>query len=319
MPDAKTVMPIVIRIAVGTYKHTAALKSGRIKSSKLCLEFADVSPINRAFARMVREESFDVCEMAIATFLQAKAYGKPLVLLPVTLAARFQEGALLCRVADNAIRGPADLVGCRIGVRAYSQTTGMWLRGILAKDYGVQPDEVRWVTFEDAHVAEYRDPSWAERAAAGTDMLAMLRAAELDAVVAGNDMPDDVHLRTVFPDPAEAGEAFQRRHGFVPVNHMVTVRRELAESRPDVISELLRMFRDAAAASSPQDGGHAPLPMGRVALQPAIDLALHYSAEQGLLPRHLGAEEVWEGLPDKGWPGLAYAHEANSTSLENDQ
>jgi 4,5-dihydroxyphthalate decarboxylase len=307
----------VLRAAVGTYKHTAALKSGQVASARLRLDFADVSPVNRAFAPMVREGRFDVCEMAIATFLQAKAYGKPLVLLPVTVAARFQEGALLCRATDRALRGPADLAGRRVGVRAYSQTTGMWLRGILAEDHGVRPEQVRWVTFEDAHVAEYRDPPWAERAPASADMLAMLRAGELDAVVVGNDGPNDLRLRTVFPDPAEAGEAFRRRHGFVPVNHLVTVRRELAESRPDLVAELLRMFREAQAASPPDAGGRDPLPMGRAALQPAIDLALRFSVEQGLLPRRLGAEEVWEGLPPEDRPGLAATREATRTPLEN--
>ncbi len=288
--------PPVLRAAVGAYKHTAALRSGQVASAKLRLEFADVPPINRAFAPMVREGRFDVCEMAIATFLQAKAYGKPLVLLPVTMAARFQEGALLCRAADSAIRGPAGLAGRRVGVRAYSQTTGMWLRGILADGHGVRPDAVRWVTFEDAHVAEYRDPPWAERAPAGTDMLAMLRAGELDAAVVGNDVPNDPGLRSVFPDPAAAAEVFWHKHGFVPVNHLITVRRELAE-RPDLIAELLRMFRDAKAAAPPGAGGRDPLPAGRAALRPAVELALCFSAEQSLLPRHLGTEEVWEGLP----------------------
>jgi len=287
----------VLRAAVGAYKHTAALRSGQVASPRLRLDFADVSPISRAFAPMVREGRFDVSEMAIATFLQARACGKPLVLLPVTLAARFQEPALLCRTGSD-IRGPTDLAGRRVGVRAYSQTTGMWLRGILAGDHGVPPEGVRWVTFEDAHVAEYRDPPWAERAPAGADMLAMLRAGDLDAVVVGNDVPDDPGLRTVFPDPAAAGEAFWRRHGFVPVNHLLTVRRDLADTRPDLVAELLRMFRAAKAAASVASGERDTLPMGRVALRPAIALALRYSAEQGLLPRPLDATEVWDGLPD---------------------
>jgi len=282
----------VLRAAVGTYPHTAALKSGQVSSTRLRLDFADVSPINRAFAPMVRDGRYDVSEMAIATFLQAKAYGKPLVLLPVTLAARFQEPALLCRV-DSDMNSPADLAGRRVGVRAYSQTTGMWLRGILAEDHGVRPDTVHWVTFEGAHVAEFCDPLWAVRAPAGADMLALLRAGELDAVIVGNDAPDDPGLRTVFPDPAAAGEAFRRRHGFVPVNHLLTVRRDLAETCPDLVGELVRMFRDAAAAAP----GSGALPMGRTALQPAVDLALRYSAAQGLLPRTLGPDEVWEGLP----------------------
>src|SRR5215211_960643 len=163
---------LVLRTAIGRYPHTSALRDGRVSSDLTALDLDEIAPINRAFAPMVREGRFDVSEMAIATFLQAKAHGKPLVLLPVVLAARFQEGALLCR-ADGAIRGPADLAGRRVGVRAYSQTTGMWLRGVLAEGHGVRPEGVRWVTFEDAHVAEYRDPPWAERAPVGTDMLAM--------------------------------------------------------------------------------------------------------------------------------------------------
>lgn len=295
MPEAEAGAPATLRAAIGSYAHTQALRSGRVASAGLRLEFADISPVNRAFAPMVRMLRFDLCEMAIVTFLQARSYGKPLVLLPVTLAARFQEQALLCRT-DSDICGPADLAGRRVGLRAYSQTTGMWLRGILADDYDLRPEAVRWITFEDAHVAEYRDPSWAERAPPGKQLLPMLRAGALDAVILGNDMPDDPNLRTVFPDPAAAAAAFWRKHRFVPVNHMLTIRRELAATRPELVAELLRMFGDAKAAAPPE-AGRDSLPMGRAALRPAIDLALRYATEQGLLPCPMDAEAVWEGLP----------------------
>jgi 4,5-dihydroxyphthalate decarboxylase len=290
--------PLVLRAALGAYPRTQALRDGRVMSDRLRLDFAPVSPVNRAFAPMVREGRFDVCELAIATALQAKAWGKPIVVLPVTVAARFQEAALLGR-ANGEVRGPTDLAGRRIGVRAYSQTTGMWLRGILADDHGVQPEAMRWVTFEDAHVAEAQDPPWAERAPAGKELLPMLRAGELDAVIVGNDVPDDPGLRTVFPDPAAAGAAFLRRHGFVPVNHVVVVRQELAEERPELVTELVRLFREAKAAARPPDGRVDPLPAGRAALRPALELAARYAHEQGLLPRHLGVDEVWAGLPDE--------------------
>jgi 4,5-dihydroxyphthalate decarboxylase len=286
----------VLSAAIGNYRHTEALKSGRIASDRLRLEFADIPTINRAFAPMVREQRFDVSEMAIATFLQAKAWGKPLVLLPVVMAARFQQSALLCR-ADGGIGGPADLAGRRIGVRAYSQTTGMWLRGILADEYGVRPERVRWITFEGAHVAEYRDPAWAERAPPAKELLTMLRDGELDAVIVGNEVPDDPSLRTVFPDPEASAEAFWRHHHLVPVNHLVTVRRELVERYPDLLAELIRMFRDAKAAAPFPSNGRDPLPIGRTALEPAIELALRYATEQRLLPRPLNPDEVWEGLP----------------------
>src|SRR5689334_2504452 len=195
----------VLRAAIGNYPHTAALRDGRISSERLSLDFVELAPINRAFAPMLREGRFDVSEIAIASFLQAKAYDKPFVLLPVVLAARFQEPALLC-FAGSAIRGPGDLVGRRVGVRAYSQTTGVWLRGSLADAPGVPPQAVRWVTFEDAHVAEYRDPPWVERAPVGADLMGMLRQGALDAIIVGNDVPADPTLRTVFPDPAAAAD-----------------------------------------------------------------------------------------------------------------
>jgi 4,5-dihydroxyphthalate decarboxylase len=287
--------PLVLRAALGAYPHTAALRDGWVTSDRLRLDFAEVSPVNRAFAPMVREGRFDVSELAIATALQAKAYGKPVVLLPVTVAARFQEAALLCRT-DGDVRGPADLAGRRIGVRSYSQTTGMWLRGILADDYGVRPESMRWLTFEDAHVAEARDPPWAERAPPSKELLPMLRAGELDAVIVGNDVPNDPGLRTVFPDPAAAGTAFLHRHGFVPVNHMVVVRRDLADSRPDLLVELMRLFRDAKAAAPSRDDKVDSLPAGRAALRPALELASRYAHEQGLLPKQLSPDEIWDGL-----------------------
>lgn len=288
---------LILRTAIGRYPHTAALRDGRVASDRISLEFADIPTINRAFAPMVREQRFDVSEIATATFLQAKAYGKPLVLLPVVMAARFQQAALLCRT-DSDITGPQDLIGCRVGVRAYSQTTAVWLRGILADTHGVRAQAVRWITFEHAHVAEVRDPPWTERAAPGSDLLEMLRHGELDAIIVGNDVPNDPMLRTVFPDPAAAAEAFWDKHHIVPVNHMVAVRRDLIEGRADLAAELMRMFGEAgeAAGHVPIDG-RDPLPIGRRALQPGVDLALRYATEQGLLPRRLDLQEVWEGLP----------------------
>ncbi|MFH5923060.1 ABC transporter substrate-binding protein [Roseomonas xinghualingensis] len=286
--------PALLRAAIATYPRTRALKEGQATSPLLRLDFADIPVISRAFAPMVRELRFDVSEMAIATFLQARAMDRPLVLLPVVLAARFQQSALLCR-ADSDIKGPADLAGRRIGVRAYSQTTGMWIRGIIAEEGGPRPSDSRWVTFEDAHVADIADPPWAERAKPCQDMLAMLRAGELDAVIVGNDMPDDPGLRTVFPDPAAAAEAFWQRHHIVPVNHMVTVSRDLAERRPELVTELLRLFRASAASVPPGDRG--PPPASREALRPVIELALRYMPGQDMLPRPLTPDEVWNGLP----------------------
>jgi 4,5-dihydroxyphthalate decarboxylase len=287
---------LVLQTALGKYPNTEALHAGRIKSDLATLDLQNTPVIFRAFAPMVREQRFAVSEMALSTFLQAKAYNKPLVLLPVVIAARFQQQAFLCRT-DGPIREPQDLAGRRVGVRAYSQTTGMWLRGILNDEYGVSPEKVRWVTFEDAHVAEYRDPPWAERAQPGQELVAMLRNKEFDAIIVGNDVPNDPAFKTVFPDPAASAEAFWRKHRFIPVNHMITVRRELALERPDVIRELIRLFREAKAGAPPAADGRDPLVFGRAAVEPAIRLALRYTREQGLLPHDMQVEDAWEGLP----------------------
>jgi 4,5-dihydroxyphthalate decarboxylase len=263
----------VLTAALGEYPHTAALPS----SDLVRLDRVTVKPISRAFAPMVREARYDVSEMAIATLLMAKAAGIPVTLLPVVMAARFQEGALLCR-ADSAISGPADLAGKRVGVRAYSQTTGMWLRGVLAEANGVAPKSIAWTTFEDAHVPGFNDPPFAKRAAPGADMTAMLREGELDAAIFGAELPPGDAFRPVFPDVAGAGAEFQARHGFVPVNHLVVVRSELAQDAA-VMAELLRIFGPATTT--------------RDALAPALTLASRWCAEQGLIPRPLELEAIW--------------------------
>ncbi|MDP3418910.1 ABC transporter substrate-binding protein [Falsiroseomonas sp.] len=276
----------VLKAALGNYAGTRKLLEGEVPSGLLRLDFEKIAPISKAFAPMVREGRFQVSEMAIATFLMARAYDKPLVLLPVVLVERAQEAAMLCR-RDGPVQGPADLAGARIAVRAYSQTTGMWLRGSLAETYGVKADQQRWTTFEDAHVSEFRDPPWVTRAQKGQDLLAMLRGGEVEAAIFGNDMPDAPDLRPVFPDPQEAGAAFRARHGFLPLNHLVVVRADIAAERPDLVVELLRMLREAGAAVRSRDE-----------LRPAIALAIDYCAEQGLLPKRFTPEEAWSGLPD---------------------
>jgi len=266
-----------LHAALGRYRHTEAL------FDEAWLRIEDFPVISRAFAPMVRTQRFQVSEMAIATFLMARAAGSDLVLLPVVMAARFQNGALLRRAGDRF--GPGDLAGRRVGVRAYSQTTGLWLRGTLQEDFAVQPDQVRWITFEDAHEPSFRDPPWAERAAAGSDMLAMLRAGDLDAAIFGNEVPSGAGLATVFNAPDAAGQAFSARHGLMPVNHMVVVRADVAR-QPGVVRALLDAFRAAGN----------PFPFGRRALDPAVALALRYAGEQGLLTRRLTLDEVWAGL-----------------------
>jgi 4,5-dihydroxyphthalate decarboxylase len=284
---------LVLEIALGDYPHARLLKSELAGSPTF--KFVNVQPITKAFAPMARQQTYDISEMALVTFLQAKAYGKPLVLLPIAVAARSQEISLICLANNDAIRKPADLVGKRVGVRAYSQTTGAWIRGILAESFGIQPRDIHWVTFEDAHVAEYQDPPFAERARPGSDMMAMLRAGELDAVIVGNDKPASPDLKDVYPDAEEAGRQFRRRHGFAPVNHVIVARQSTMETQGGAVMA----FCSAVKSAWKELPESSALPLGRAEIEPSVALALQYISAQRMLPGELTLSEVWSGTPSE--------------------
>ena len=282
-----------LRIAIGDYPHTLPLKRGQITSPWLKLDFTEIKPMHKAFKPMVREHAFDASEMALVTFFQAKAHNKGLKLLPAAMLGRFQHGTLLY----NAERGkltPADLAGRRIGVRSYSQTTGAWIRGIVANDYGVDMSRVQWVTFEDAHVAEAKDPPGVIRARPDQDMTKMLLDGELDAAIYGAELPKDPRLQSVIPDPDAAARDWYGKHGLVPVNHMVVVTDEFARANPEAVAELYRMLEASKkAAGLPAEGQIDTVPFGNEANRPCLEMLISYAVQQGLIPRRLEVDELW--------------------------
>jgi 4,5-dihydroxyphthalate decarboxylase len=283
-----------LSVCLGTYPHTQALKKGTIASDRVALHFTEINPVNRAFMPMAREQKFDVCEMAIVTYLQAKAYGKPLMLMPTTMMGRFQHGTMLYNSERGTLR-PEDLAGRRVGVRAFSQTTGVWIRGILWKDYGLDLNKVKWLTFEDAHVAEYRDPPGVERATAGKDITKMLLEGELDAAIFGGAMPSDPRLKSVIPDPEATAKEWYKKNGIVPVNHMVVLKESLSKSSPGTVREVYRMLLDSKkAAGLPKTDVVDTIPFGFDTVKPALELMCSYAFEMKLTPRHYAIEELFD-------------------------
>jgi len=279
--------------AFDDYPHTLPLKRGEINSPRVAFAFSDIKPANRFFKPMVRELKFDVSEMAIATYVQAKAYGKPLVLMPATMMGRFQHGTILCNAARPLT--PAELAGKRIGVRSYSQTTVVWVRGILENDYGVDLDKVRWVTFEDGHVAEYHEPQRVERAGADKNLLKMLRAGELDAAIYGADLPNDPALKSLIPDAEAAAQRWYARHKVLPINHMVVVTEKLARSDPQTVKEIYRLLLQAkTAAGLPKAGAIDFLAFGLKACRPALQTIITYALQQRLIPRKIEVEDLFD-------------------------
>jgi len=201
-----------LRTLLGDHPCTSALKDGSIKSDLVSLDFAEYSPTNKGFKPMVREQAFDVSEMAIVTYLMAKSFGKPMVLLPNVVLARFQHACALYDAKQGTLK-PADLNGKRVGIRSFTTTTGAWLRGILANDYGVDLNSIDWVTFEDAHVAEFQDTT--KRAPAGKQIIQMLIDGELDAVL--GEKSENPALKPLFPDVATEERSWFAKHDVLPI------------------------------------------------------------------------------------------------------
>jgi 4,5-dihydroxyphthalate decarboxylase len=268
------------------------MKSGEIRSAGLAFDFADVKVPNTAFKRVVRDLEFDVAELAIVTFLLAKAHGKPLSLLPVVVSARFQHPFLICD-AERGPLVPENLSGRRVGLRSYSVTTAAWVRSILADDYGVALERVNWVAFEEPHVAEYRDPPNVERAPPGNDMISMLREGTLDAAIVG-EHPSDSRWVPVIPDPAAAAQAWHQRTGALQINHMLVIKDTLAKDRSHPADEIVRLFSESKrAAGLPAPGALDMNPVGLETNRRNLEVAIDCVYRQGMIPRRFEVEELF--------------------------
>jgi 4,5-dihydroxyphthalate decarboxylase len=275
-----------LRTLLGDHPCTGALKNGSIRSDSVTLDFADYSPTHKGFKPMVREQAFDVSEMAIVTYLMAKSFGKPMVLLPCVVMARSQHAF----AQYNARRGtqtPAGLNNRRVGIRSFTTTTGAWLRGILANDYGVDLDSIDWVTFEDAHVAEFRDTT--VRAPQDKQIVQMLVDGELDAVLGEkSDHPD---LKPLFPDVGNEEKLWFAKHQVMPINHMVVVSGALSARHPDVVREVFILLQQSAArapAASPRFSAEE--------MRRSLQMIIRYTAQQGLIPREFAVDELFDDL-----------------------
>ena len=279
---------------MGNYPNAMALKDGRISSDVVEFDFADVKVSNTAFKPLVREARFDLAEVAIVTFLQAKHYGKPYVLIPATVVGRGQLHTIAYN-PEHGHLGPGDLNGKTLGVRAYTQTTGVWVRGILAEDYGVDLGSIKWVTFEEGHVAEYQDPPNVRRAPEGKQLAQMLLDGELDAAIVGDKYPDP-RLKPLIPDPETANRKWSQSHGGVAINHMLVIREQLARTRPDIVREVYRLFREAKEASFAETCVPQldPLRFSIEANRRSLEIVIDFAVRQGLLPRRFSVDELFD-------------------------
>ena len=284
--------PVVLHSLLGNHPNTKSMKSGAVSSPLVKFDYFEVKVANTQFKAMVRDLKYDFGELAIVTFLQAKHYGKPYILLPATIVGRNQHHTMFYNPDKGALT-PRALNGRHVGVRAYTQTTGTWVRGILAHEYGIDLNSITWITFEEPHVAEYRDPPNVRRAPEGKVLKQMLLDGEIDAAILG-DVAEDGPIRHLIPDHETAGRAWAASHGGVPINHLAVMRESIARSSPDVVREVYRVLKESRAAASLPGGAENPLRFGIAAIRQSLEQINAYAVEQKLLPRAFSADELFD-------------------------
>jgi len=281
-----------LRTNLADYPVTMAMKDGRLTSSLVRLDFCGPKTAHDGFKAMIREGAFDAGELAIVTYLQAKAWGKPFVMLPTPISGRFQHHCIGFNREFGHLN-PKDIEGRKAGVRTYAQTTGLWVRGILRHEYGVDLDKVTWLTLDESHLAEHRDPSNCQRLPAGANLGQMMLQGEIAAAILGNDMPKDPRVRTLIPDPDTAAKQWYRREGIIPINHMFVVREELSKQRPDIVREIFRMIVESRKLA-PESATASMPPIGLEANRKGLDTAIEWSFEQKIIPRRLLVDELFD-------------------------
>ena len=306
MPDIR------LRTVTRTQGNNRALKEGTVGPKGFDFAFEEVPVLVDAFRRMVRGLEFDVCEMAMTTYLCAKAHGKPFTALPIFLVRGFHHGAIV-RARDAGVPNPKDLEGHKVGVnRGYTVTTGVWARGVLQEEYGVDLDKVTWVLSGDEHVAEYRPPANVVPVRPGERLPELVAAGELAAAVGVT--PGAADLVPLIPDAAEAGFAALRRRGHYPINHLVVVRDDLLAAHPELATAVFEAFSqaknryvdrlrsDAIEDPTPADvmyrrvmeiTGTDPLPYGIAPNRGVIDELIEHAVSQHILDRRPTVESLF--------------------------
>jgi 4,5-dihydroxyphthalate decarboxylase len=318
-----------LKIAIGTYGHTRALKWGDVRIEGVDPAFVEVVPIIGAFRRMVRDVEFDICEMAPTTYMIARALGAPYIALPIFLMRRFHHGGFVVR-PDAGIKVPKDLEGKKVGVRAYSVTTGVWTRGIFVNEYGLDSAKVTWVVDDEEHVTTLKLPPNVVHAPEGKSLQSMMKAGEIQAgftgpagvgragpPISGWDKAGAVAAAAADTYPeliadVEKVEAdWFRNSGIYPIHGLIVVKDEHIKRYPWLARSLMNAFVEAkkpyleqlkqGQGDSPEDKRYRnflslmsdPLPYGIAANRASIEALVTYSLQQKLIPARPQLDQVF--------------------------
>ena len=298
-----------LKTVTRTQGNNRALKDGTVKPKTFEFDFEEVDPLIAAFRRMVRGNEFDICEMAITTYICAKAHGKPMTAVPVFLVRAFHHGAIL---VNTNIAKPKDLEGRKVGVnRGYTVTTGVWARSILQDEHGVDLSKITWVLSGDEHVAEYRAPKNVVPIEPGKKMSEMLTSGELAGAIGIEVTSPDV--KPLIPNALDAGLSALRRNGHYPINHLAVIKDELIAKHPDLAADVFSAFAEskrryverlaAGEIEKPTevDEMHKkvmaiagdPLPYGIAPNRKTIAEIIRHALTQGIITKPVTVEELF--------------------------
>ena len=313
-----------LKIAIATYGHTKDIKSGAAAIAGVAPDFVEVVPIIGAFRRMVRDVEFDVCEMAPTTYMIARALGAPFIALPIFLMRRFHHGGFVVR-PESGIKEPKDLEGKKVGVRAYSVTTGVWTQGIFVNEYGLDSSKVTWVVDDEEHVTSLELPPNVVHAPDGKSLASMMATGELQAGFSGpagigragpptgawEQQASTVTYPELIANAPEVEAQWFRRTGIYPIHGLIVVKTAVLAQHPFVAKSLFDAFLEAKDAyvdrlkagegNAPDDVKYRnlvplvgdPLPYGLKENMPSIEAMLTYGLQQGLIPKRMPMEDVF--------------------------
>jgi 4,5-dihydroxyphthalate decarboxylase len=278
-----------LRTNLGDHAVTAALKRGDVQSDLVSFDFCGPKVANEGFKPMVRDGYFQAGELAIVTYLQARAYGKKLVLLPAVVLGGFLHHCIRYNPAHGML-SPKDIEGRVVGTRIYAQTTSVWVRGILQEEYGIDPGRVIWGVSDEPHLAECRDPPNCRTLPPGRKLEEWLHDGSIAAALVSPQAPPAPDTATLIANPQEAALAWGRRHNTVPINHMFVVDQALSEQRPDIIREIWRLLLESKAAA----GDTPTIRFGIEANRRALELIIDYTVAQQIIPHRVAVDDLFD-------------------------
>lgn len=276
---------------VGRHPQMQLLREDTPLAGEPTFDFIEFKAVGAAFNDMLRDQRYDICEMALIAFMQAVSGGAQLRMLPVVALGGFVHDCIRYAPALGA-QSPSRLAGKRIGVRAYSQTTAVWARGALTQQYGLDADSVQWVATDEAHVAGFEDPPNVKNLGTREAVGDLLEDGRADVGILHPTQVPAASLAPLIPDTKSATAAWFERYGVVPVNHVVCVGPKVWKDPLLAAQVQARFARAYAAAGLSNPDSQVAASYDRAMLLQAIRVASELALQQHLITEPFDADSA---------------------------